>query len=467
MASQQLTAKRDVEVKVSPDKMKAYLLLTPADREVVSLNLETVRQRLLDAHICFGIKSALISKAIKENFFNKSFVAAEGEAPVNGQDAVVEYHFNQDGSYRIEEDLDGRVNFKEAVNKIEIVHNGDLLAEKRPPTKGIPGKNVFGGTIQAKDGQDIRLLCGENTRLSPDGLKVLATDNGYVVLKDGRINVLTCYEVTGDVDMGTGNIYFVGSVKIKGSVREGFTVQSNGNIEIGQNIENAAVRSDANITVGGGIIGRKSMVYAKGDLRCKFVEYATLEVNGNVFVDDAILHGQVQADGNVIVLMGKKGVIMGGRISAGLTINAKNIGSISEPHTEVEAGIPPAMREEVSQLMEALEEEREELRQVKLRASQPSLAAECQTKQTEIENSLLSITHRLNEIKRYIATNREGKISVYERIWPGVKLTVGSSSKLIKVDENHVTFVERLGNIECWEYERPKPELARMISNGS
>ena len=40
------------------------------------------------------------------------------------------------------------------------------------------------------------------------------------------------YVVPGDVDFSTGNIDFIGSVKVMGSVRNGFSVKAEGNVEI-------------------------------------------------------------------------------------------------------------------------------------------------------------------------------------------------------------------------------------------
>jgi len=40
------------------------------------------------------------------------------------------------------------------------------------------------------------------------------------------------YEVDGDVDYGVGNINFIGSVVIKGSIRDGFSVVAGSDIRL-------------------------------------------------------------------------------------------------------------------------------------------------------------------------------------------------------------------------------------------
>jgi uncharacterized protein (DUF342 family) len=41
--------------------------------------------------------------------------------------------------------------------------------------------------------------------------------------------------------MSTGNIYFIGDVKVKGDVKEGFTVVTEGNLDIWGGADNATI----------------------------------------------------------------------------------------------------------------------------------------------------------------------------------------------------------------------------------
>lgn len=452
MGLQSTVGQKDVDIKISQDKMKCYIILNHPENDISALTTTTVIQQLQEAGVCFGIKSDLISKAIKTRFFGKSFVVAEGILPINGKDAVIDYRFNKKNTSELEEEsFDTKIDFRESAIKIKVVHNGEILAVKKPATKGIHGTDIGGKRIPAEDGQDISILTGENTRLSLDKLTLYAVADGYVSFKNGKIDVVTSYEIDGDVDMSTGNIYFVGPVKIKGCVKEGFIVKTQGDIEICGNIENAMVSSGGNIIINSGIIGKRSVVSAKGKLRCKFIEHATVTVKGNIIVEDAILHSNIEADGSVIVLEGRKGAIIGGKIVSGKEIAARNIGSISETPTEVSAGIPPDMREEMQQLIEDIEQERQTFCEIKSRHDNES-----KIKEREIQSTIITMTERLNQIKKYIATHRDGKVSASERICAGVKVSIGLNSLLLKVDEKHCTFVEISGNIECWSYERPR-----------
>lgn len=446
-----IIGQKDVDVKISRDGMKCYIILNPPDNDISALKETIVIQRLQEAGVCFGIKSDLISKAIKTRFFGKSFVVAEGIPAINGEDAVIDYKFKEKNTSKLEEYFDSKIDFRESAIKIKVVHNGEILVVKKPATKGIHGTDIAGKRIPAEDGKDISIPTGENTKLSLDKLTLYAVADGYVSFKDGKIDVVTSYEINGDVDMSTGNIYFVGPVKIKGCVKEGFIVKTHGDIEIGGNIENAMISSGGNIIIDGGIIGKRSVVSAKGKLKCKFIEHATVTVKGNIIVEDTILYSNIETDGSVIVLEGRKGAIIGGKIVAGKEIAARNIGSISETPTEVFAGIPPDMREEMQQLIEDIEQERQIFCEIK-----SSHDNEAKIKEREIQSNIITMTEKLNQIKKYIATHREGKVSAFERICAGVNVSVGLNSLLLKVDEKYCTFVEISGNIKCWSYERPR-----------
>lgn len=452
---------KEITVKVSPDGMNAFLTIQPAGE---LMDVEMVLERLWNEGVTVGIKKQLIAEMLKHRIYGKSILIAEGIPAQDGQDAVIDYKFKKHKRVNFTEDLDGRVDFRE-LGSIEIVRVGEILAIRIPPTRGIPGRKVTGEEIRGRDGQDISIPVGKNTQLSSDKTTLTATTNGHIVWENNIPTVETTYVVNGDVNMKTGNIYFVGPVKIHGDVLQGFSVTTEGSIEIWGGTDNAVLRADGEIVVYGGI--RKGQVYAKEDVKCRFIENARVETKGNVVVRDAILHSEIIAGNSVIVLEGNKGAIMGGSIKAKNEVNAKNIGSMSEVTTLIEVGVDPGMRDELFRLEESIRIEKNELHQVKLNynslmAQQNSeLTKQYLDKKLDLENSIHLMTTSGHQIKKHIiSTNTNGgKVCAFDTLWPGVKMTIGMTTYAPKIDYRYITFVNIAGKIDTKTYEGPRVKI--------
>ncbi|MEW6097459.1 MAG: FapA family protein [bacterium] len=452
--------KEDLEIEITQDAMKAFLQINSLGEVGSLIDVNIVMHKLWNTDVVYGIKGEVISQMIAQKIIGEPVLVAEGDPPIEGKDAIIEYRFTKTLKPKLLMGLDGRVDYRD-LGLIENVKRGEVLATKREATKGIPGKTVTGKQVPARDGVSIPLPAGQNTKVIENGNTLISTVNGYVIWKDEKIGVETVYRVKGDVNMNVGNIHFIGTVEIDGDVREGFRVISEENVIINGGVDNATIRAEKNIEVKYGIRGKRSYIYAKGNLKCKFIENATVEVKGDVIVADAIIHSNVDARGNVIVLEGKKGVLLGGRIRAGGEVNAKNIGSISEVPTEIEVGVDPALRQEMLALEEMVKIQHEELRELKLKynilsaQNKKDEALICLNERKDLEESIRNGIEALNQIKKYIAANPGGKVSVVERINPGVKLTIRTKTFLLKVDYKQVTFIEKFGEIENQPYEEP------------
>jgi len=112
------------------------------------------------------------------------------------------------------------------LNLIQNVIKGGRLAQKIPAEKGKPGKTLLGRYTEAKNGKDIPIPLGKNTRLAEDQLTVVAETNGQVLLVKNQINVEPVMTIEGNVSIKTGNIMFLGTVYVKGSVDDGLQTLS-------------------------------------------------------------------------------------------------------------------------------------------------------------------------------------------------------------------------------------------------
>ncbi|MGD9202760.1 MAG: FapA family protein, partial [Chitinispirillia bacterium] len=232
-------------IRVAPNKMLVEADFYPSKGNGRSLSFGFIRSELLAKKILFGLKVDVIKENIKiaeeSGECLNNIIIAEGKEPVDGIDAEVTLNFSQESVIDDFKILpDGRVDYRKQA-RIQVVKKGELLAYITEPEKGIEGKDVFGNTIEAKDG-DIRVLyAGTNVEKSRSGLEFYAASDGQPVLNKNILNVFPHYHVPGDVDYSTGNIEFEGNVTIKGNVLPGFEVKATGDILVMGNIDNGII----------------------------------------------------------------------------------------------------------------------------------------------------------------------------------------------------------------------------------
>jgi len=454
-----------VLVEVTHDEMKAYLTISQ------EVDIREIDRELRRNNVYHGINQELISQLLEKKEFGKPVLIAQATPAIAGEDAKLEYKFNIDKEIHLKEKENGRVDFKE-LGLINIVTAGQILVVKKPATAGIPGMTVTGKEIYAKNGIDIPLPVGKNTEISADGLKLLAKIDGQIVWNDNRVNIEAVFEVRGDVDYSVGNIDFPGSVTITGSILDGFKVKSGGNIEIGGCIEKAYVEAEGNIIVGAGIIGRdEGKVIAKKSIYANFIEQGNVEAGEDVIVNESIRQSKVDAKKRVIV-QGRIGAILGGRVRAGEEINAKTIGSVTGTPTIVEAGSLPLLREEIQKLKEELETDEEKFKGVeqgikfllnlkeKMGNNFPEekeklLLQHIQAKNT-LKEKLYTMSMALPLLEADIHHAKEGKICAYKIVYPGVKISIRSVSMEVENEYRFVTFTALADKIKIMPYEEPK-----------
>uniref|UniRef100_UPI0038903ADC flagellar assembly protein A n=1 Tax=Treponema sp. TaxID=166 RepID=UPI0038903ADC len=242
-------------IDVSKDEMQVTATINPPMLGGADVSAEQIKTALTKQGVVAGISEEKISALIDSPIYNEPAVVAEAVLPVDGRDAYIAYNFETDRSkLRAKEAANGQVDFKE-LNLIQNVVEGQPLAQKILAEKGKAGKTIYGRYLEAKDGRDIQLPLGKNVTVDTDGRTILAGANGQVLLINDKICVEPIMEVEG-VNIKTGNITFLGTVIVKGSVEDGFNVKASGNIEVSGTVGKCTLESDGDIIVSSGIIGR-------------------------------------------------------------------------------------------------------------------------------------------------------------------------------------------------------------------
>lgn len=454
-------AEPEIVIDISRDKMEATMTVI-APQNARPVTLEEALARVAAVGITHGVEQKKIVEAITRP--GRHVVFAHGTPPTNGQDGQVKYLVDLKKTGKPVEREDGRVDFKN-LQLFQTVREGQLLAEKIPPTPGIDGCNILGQTVAAKAGKEAVIPCGKNVILQENGSKALAAIDGQVTMVNNRLTVLPVIVINNDVDLSTGNINFVGSVVIRGAVQPGFVVKADGNVEVGGTVSGSTIEG-RNIVVRMGIQGmNKGYIKAQENVIAKFIENAVIQAGQNVMVSEAIMHSRVSA-GKRVEVNGRRGLIVGGVVAAGEEIRAKVIGSPLATLTEIEVGVNPALREEYANARKLLKQI-----EFKLDQNQKALAILRSLDKTGLNQDkremLLRLTkanfhligqaetlrNRIAEIELAFADLRTGCIKVADTIHPGVKLMIGNVVKTIRDATKYATIYVEDGEINISPYK--------------
>jgi hypothetical protein len=337
---------RDAEMQVtlSPDRMKASVSFFPPEGDGGRITAEEVRARLRQAGVQKGIDEQkvliLLDKVARGEGFTDQAVA-EGLKPRLDAQKRIAWHAHIATGKAVSLRKDGRADFR-AQDRITRVQKGEPIATVRPRDALVEdGWDVTGKVLSLPPEAQETLKAGRGVRedLQADGsIRFTSESAGELVHDRGSLSVTESHTVEGDVSMATGNIKFPGVVRIGGSVRAGFTVVAGGILEVGGAVEAALLSADGSITVGQGIKGEgKAILRSKRDIEGMFAEQAVLLAIGDVHLHGPCVRCQVKCNGRVR-LDSEKGTLVAGEVRASRGVEAQNIGSPSGMRTVVSFG---------------------------------------------------------------------------------------------------------------------------------
>lgn len=434
--------KERIVVEVSEDALKALVFFNlPKDGLDIKNRQNLVSEivlKLKEKGIEHGLKVEELLEGELQN--GTQYIVAEGTAPINGTDAVINMYKLEDAKPEVHKD--GTVDFYELrlINKVE---KGAWLGEKIDATLGIPGKSVLGKEIKALDGKNFNLNYDKSTvreEVSPGKITLYSRINGAVNYIDGRITVSNHLDINGDVDFKTGNIKFDGYVTIKGTVADGFSVEATRDIEINGTFGIAHVKGitskHGSIFIKGGIASRNTVEIKAG--KNVFTKFAD---NANITCGDALSVGFYCINSNVnakeVIVESPNGHIIGGKVTAQIRISVAYIGSESEKHTEVEiTGFDRNIfKEDLDNVFHSISELKIEQHKIKTLLSQIDASSNLSPMQRKtyddafermiaIKTEIKDMEDKRKSITNYLKARGDGEIAVSKKIYPNCILIV-------------------------------------------
>ncbi len=425
-----------IEVKLSDDGMTASVTLLD-DGIRYDITEGEILQALKEAGVRYGIDMDAVKSLASSPVFDLETVVARGKPPINGRDGNVVIT-----KKTVPEEFTskGKVDLRElAARGRIIVHAGEVIGHLVKPTPGTPGVNVKGERVPPKPGNPPKVRIGKNLKAEEDG-RIIAQKDGILRITNDQIYVEEILEIRGDVDYSTGNVDFPGSVIVNGDVKPGFVVRARGDITVRGIVEAATIISHEGNVFLNGVKGQdKGMIRAKGFVKAKFLESAHVETRGSVEVEGSITNSTIKS-GDSVRALGRRGIIVGGLITALKEITAEEIGSPIGVKTVLEIGFDPELRERERILMAQIKLDEENLEKLTLIlkdllkikekfGSLPEEKRELYKKVTQtiihLRESLTNNREELEKLRReQRETRKEAKIIARKVLHPGVVITI-------------------------------------------
>jgi len=266
-------AKRQLDLSISLDKMEAYISINYKPKTTYKLKDEKItnsmiigievkeeimppkfteseiKSELLKNNIKYGILKMSLIKCLQSSMISKLLIA-NGKKVVEAIDDRIQIEHNEttDENHDNEEFIDYK-----AIGTVQGVEIGQVLAILCPGKNGEDGEDITGKIVKSKNAKKIILGAGEGCTLL-DEFTVVATSQGKPSTRGSIFYVYKTHEVTGDVELKTGNIQFVGDVVVTGSVREGMSVESGNSILVKNNVADAVITASGDVVIGGNVI---------------------------------------------------------------------------------------------------------------------------------------------------------------------------------------------------------------------
>jgi hypothetical protein len=345
-----------IEIAVSPDAMSVYASLEKEAGSGAALSMEAVRAALAAKGVVKGIDEEALGKALASALDGKPVskaLIAQGRAyyAVPGGRLLLSARYAAAASGRSAQ-----------------VAKGDLVAVLYPEQGAEPTYDVLGRetpvlpwpAAQSASGAAIHdASVIEEPGQGASIARYVAATSGEFALRSGVMCVSNAKSIPGDVDAKTGSIRIEGSIKVQGSVRQGFQLIATGDIWIGGSVEAALVSSDGNVVIMKGVRGGgRAVIRSKKRIDTAFADQTLLLAVEGIRIAAGCAQCSLKTNGTVS-LVTERGVLAGGKCKAKKGLDACQLGSERKAHTQVSFG-------QDYLLEDVIEQEQKEIEKLKL-----------------------------------------------------------------------------------------------------
>jgi len=450
---------------ISPDKTRVTYSIVPTQLKKIP-DANEIQEQLSAEGITKTLPLSEISELLSKIDVNSHeltrIVVAKGIPPIlESEEYFVPLIDIEKKAGKLKED--GSIDFKDTDFVIQV-QKGQEVLKRIPAVIPTDGIDVYGDIITAGRSDKNGYMRGENILQSGNDPDIFVAANDGVVKIQGRtISLYETLVIQSDVDYGTGNIDFLGSVEVKGSLKSGFSIKAKGDVSILQSIEDGVIEAGGNIAVGSGVVGKELIkITCEGNFSAKYLQNANLEVKGEVRIQDSIINSYVFSN-KFVDITGKAGKIIGGETIALERVVAKTIGSANETVTTISVGrnleVEKELEENRKEFHKLTEEANELKRQLRvgygeavLKDPQKTIPILPAVKQRQcllllnqfnaINTTLEELTAKAEEIEAKLKFDTQPVIIAYDKVFPGVTLNIGKRVRKIDKPFTNAKFIE-------------------------
>jgi uncharacterized protein len=254
-----------IEVDISEDDVYAFITIIYTSPEIIGANNKVenkdeniklftsteIKETLNKMKIVHGIIEENLMKCTTEKRITNLLIAQGVGSEDDVSDYIkINFKESKDNEYKVDEH--GRIDYR-SIGTVNTVHKGDIIAEKVIGKIGSDGIDVYGNEKVRKRKKKIFLKAGDGCILKDDNA-IEALISGEPYAKGTTFYVYGVHTINKDVSMETGDIEFIGDIKIFGNVQEGMTVTSGNSITIEGSVENAKIIALGDVSISGNII---------------------------------------------------------------------------------------------------------------------------------------------------------------------------------------------------------------------
>lgn len=354
-----VTAKESVQVSFDKDLIDKILNL------FFQYELLKLRSTECQENFMHPVEGTVLLESNQEDKIGDHQAAAEqgvtksaDTLPVEPVNARIRYFFKAGARNKDKVRPDGAIAFNSTEDKIFVLKN-ELLAEKFPPKKGVPGKDSYGRLISVAEPDDLLFTTGINTRFSEDKLKIFATSDGQPHLDImGAVSVLPEMQIQGDVDSDTGDLNFNGNIVVNGIIRAGFKIKC-ANLTA-QAVEGAQIHLTGSLRVFYGIINSDTIT-VQGDVQARYIKNSKIKALGDIVVQEDIIGSELFAGGQCI---NADGLIASSFVNARQGMVAGRVGTEKSAPSKLEIGTDGIVEMMIADLDERIEKKINELKEL-------------------------------------------------------------------------------------------------------
>lgn len=449
-------------VELSEGNMFAVVVVDEKSEALDSLTQKDLQNVLLEKGVNFGVDEDRLRRIIDEKQWGESIVVAEGIAPIAGENAILEFSFPTEKSFKPRHNEDGSVDYKE-VGLVHSVEKDEVLLTITPPTPGTDGTNVLGEPLPAEAGQEEDISLGKGVYRDPENENVIKASEEGIIFYDSRrsfLEVQDVYMVNGSVDFATGNLHVKSSVLVRGDVRPGFLITTPYDVEINGVIEHATVECAGTLTVHSGITGNGSTtIKVGGEVHSHYIHNQRILCRGSVYITNELRNAHIFSNDEVVVAK-SNGVIIGGYISAANRVNAAFIGSEEGIATEIVVGVDSRYQSALTKKTEEKEAAEKRLDEIREKASaivnrsalgkDDPMFRRFGREWKELQNKVENLASELEQLERMVYGAKDPTISITQKIFPGTTLRIKQAILQFHQEVSHAIF--KLENGEICKY---------------